>query len=719
MSQRRRWGILVCIVLLALLLRAWAVMRLPIDYDEPTYLQAAFDYARAIQAGDWDAVIDYAGNREHPALVKVLYGLVVLALGGDPSTLVAGLAGRALSAVLGTLAVLVLAVFDPLAGGLLAVHTLAVKYTSQVYLEALPHLASIVAVLAFSRIKAGRDRPTRGLGFWLSALALGVTAAGKFTYLPILFPLLYLAVWDKRLRWHDLLLYGLAAGAVFWLLDPTLWHDPVNRLADSLFFHVRYSQGPRVEVAGYPWYQPLYWISRSPPSEWHPEVFFYPGLDGLIFLLALPGLYWEWRERRWVVVWIVTSLLVLLLWPTKWPQYTLVVTPALCLAASSAARHLYRALREHDDYWQWVRQMIPTPPLAFWIAVGALGLLVAVIYTSTTLELTLGRIGWSALTTDNSLLPSETVYALATGPDEQMVLGTDRGAAFWLPPEATDLPDRWLVYTTENSGLPGNRVLAVARQGPAYWFGTEAGLARYDGATWQAFSAAQMGLSPAPIYALAVGSDGRLWVATGAGAAVYDSSAALTGTGQTWMPFTATNSGLGNSRVLSLAVDPRPEGDRVWFGTGAGVSRLDTATGDWLSFAGDFDPTWGGVPALLLDSAGRLWAGTLGGGLGVWAPQSGTSGATWQFYRTGNSDLPFNSVEALAEVEPGVLWVGTAPPTEVGGVLAEFNGETWKLYTPRNSGFSGAEPLAFARDARGRWWIGTRTAGVNIYQAER
>jgi hypothetical protein len=714
-SRRRRWGILVGIVLLAMLLRAWAVMRLPIDYDEPTYLEAAFDYAEAIRAGDWNAVIDYAGNREHPALVKVLYGLVELALGDDPGMLVAGLAGRALSALLGTLAVLVLAFFDPLAGGMLAVHTLAVKYTSQVYLEALPHLASVAAVLAFSRVKLGRDRPALGLGFWLSALALGVTAAAKFTYLPIVFPILYLAIWDKRLRWHDLVLYGLVAVAVFGLLNPTLWHDSFNRLADSLFFHVRYSQGPRVEVVGYPWYQPLYWISRSPPSEWHPDVFFYFGLDGVIFLLALPGLYWEWRERRWVVVWMVTSILVLLLWPTKWPQYTLVVTPALCLAASSAVRHLYCALRAQEEYWEWARQMIPTPPLTFWIAIGALGILIGAIYTSTTLELTLGRIGWSALTTENSLLPSDTVYAVAAGPEDNptggMVLGTDRGAAFWSPPEASDLPDRWLVYTAENSGLPGNRVLAVTRQGPVYWFGTEAGLARYDGTTWQAFSAAEMGLSPAPVYALAVGSDERLWVATGTGAAVYD--------GQTWTPFTATTSGLGVSRVLSLAIQPRPEGDQVWFGTGSGVSRLDTATGEWLSFAGEFDPGWGGVPALLLDSAGRLWAGTLGGGLGLWAPQGGTRGAAWQFYRTGNSDIPFNSVEALAEVEPGVLWVGTAPPTSVGGVLAEFDGETWKVYIPRNSGFSGAEPLAIAQDARGQWWIGTRTAGIDIYQANQ
>jgi hypothetical protein len=707
MNWRRRWGILVSIVLLALLLRGWAVMRLPTDFDEPTYLEAAFGYADALRSGDWKGVIDYGGNREHPALVKLVYGLVVLALGEEPGTLVAGLASRALSAVLGTLAVLILAILDPLAGGLLAVHTLAVKYTSQVYLEALPHMASIGAVLAFCRIRSGRDR-----WFWLSALALGVTAAGKLTYLPIVLPILYLAIWEKRLRWHDLLLFGAAAVAVFLLLDPTLWHEPVARLDDSLFFHLRYSQGADVQVAGYPWHRPLYWLSRSGPSVWHPEVFFYFALDGPIFFLALSGLYWEWRERRWVVVWIVTSVLVLLVWPTKWPQYTLVVTPALCLSASSAVRHLYRALRQHEDYWAWARQMIPVPPLAFWVVLAALGLLVVGIYTSTTLELTLGRIGWSSLRTETSLLPSDTVYALVPQPGDHgggMVLGTGRGAAVWSPADTTDLPDRWLVYTDENSGLPSDRVLALARDGGDLWFGTDAGLARLSAEQWQTFGADDLGLALAPVYALAMGSDGRLWAGTGQGAAVYD--------GLSWTQYTASSSGLGDNGVLSLAIQSRGsqegDGDWIWFGTRRGVSRLDTGNGEWMSFDSDFDPNWGGVPALLVGSEGKLWAGTIGGGLGLW------DGTSWRFYRTSTADIPFNTVEALAEVEPGVLWIGVAPPTEVGGEMAEFDGQAWKTYTPRNSGFSGAEPLAIAQDGEGRWWIGTRTAGVDIYQGER
>jgi hypothetical protein len=690
--------VLIAVVLVGALLRGWAVWRLPVDYDEPVYLEAGLDYAEALRTGDWNGVIDYAGNREHPALVKLLYGLAALIL-DRPSWTAALYASRILSAAFGTLAVFLLALADPLAGGLLAVHTLAVKYTAQAYLEALPHFASLGAVLALRRSARAYDR-----WFWLSALALGATAASKFTYLPVGCVILYLALWEKRFRWQ-MVPYLAFAGVAFWALNPTLWHDPVSRLADALFFHAHYSQSTHVQTSGYPWYQPFVWLSRSMPSVWHPEVIFYIGFDEPIFFLALVGLYWEWRERRWVVIWIATNLLFLLVWPTKWPQYGLVLVPALCLAAASPLTRFYRWFKEQETYWQWARQMLPRPPLAFWIISIGLVAALAVGYAAHTLQLTLNQLRWSHLTQD-AVLPGDTVYDILAGPDGQMILGTERGAAIWSPPAATDLPGTWIVFTAESSGLPHDRVLTVARDvDGALWFGTEAGLGRYDGGGWTTYRAKDMGLAQGRVHALEVGSDGRLWVGTGAGAAVFD--------GQVWTSFT-TASGLPGNVVMSLAIDSRPQGDRVWFGTQRGIGCLDTATGEWTSAAVE-DPglEWNSVADLLIDARGRLWAGTLGGGLGLW------DGDTWHFYRVSNSELPFNTVQAVFEAESGVLWVGTALPNDVGGVLVTYDGNKWTTYTPRNSGFSGAEPLTIAQDGERRVWIGTRTGGVDIYQPHR
>jgi hypothetical protein len=76
-------------------------------------------------------------------------------------------------------------------------------------------------------------------------------------------------------------------------------------------------------------------------------------------------------------------------------------------------------------------------------------------------------------------------------------------------------------------------------------------------------------------------------------------------------------------------------------------------------------------------------------------------------------------VHAIAEVSPGHFWVGTGLPTMAGGRLSEFDGQTWTELSARNSGFSGAEPLAIAVDESGRRWVATRTAGLDMYESER
>jgi hypothetical protein len=695
----KRWWtrgrIIAAVVLLAALLRAWAAWQLPVDYDEPVYLKAGFDYAHAIRAGDWDAVIDYAGNREHPPLVKLLYGGVALALGDNATWDDTLLLSRLISALFGTLTVFVVALFDPLAGGMLAVHTLAVKYTSQAYLEALPLFAAVGAVLALRKGK-GRDR-----WFWLSAAALGLTAAGKLSYFPIVFVVLYIGLWERRPRWYDLIPYFAVAGAVFLLLNPTLWREPLPRLMESLALHSQYARSAHVEQIGYPWFQPIIWVAFSVP--WHPEVFFYGGFDGLIFLFALGGVWRQWRERRWAMVWIFTSVIALLLWPTKWPQYALVVVPALCLVAAPTVAGVYRWIAEQETYWEWLREMVPKPPRIFWVIIGLLLAGVTGGYVVTRIEVMREQRLWAHCNAANTPLPSNTVYDIAAGADGRLLLGTAGGAVVWKPPDNPAGPDFWQVFNVDNSSLPDSDVLAVAEDASgAMWFGTKAGLVRYADGAWTTFRASDMGLQSERIHALATGDDGRVWVGRDAGAVVFD--------GKAWTAF-PPESGLGDSLVLAIAVEPG--GGAVWFGAGAGLSRLHPSTGQWSRFDGVNSPLGvGGVADIMVDSKGQVWAATLGGGLAVW------DGQAWRSYTVSNAPLPSNTVQQVFEDSAGTLWVGTSWPTDYGGALVSFDGRDWKRYIPGRSGFTGAEALAIAQDSLGRIWIGTWSAGVDIYQPQ-
>jgi sugar lactone lactonase YvrE len=683
--------ILIALVL-ATFLRAWAVSLLPQDFDEPVYLQVGFDYAGQIREGKFNAVIDYPQVTEHPAFVKLLYAGSVLVLGKADSWTNAFYLSRAVSAVFGVLAVAFVAIaVDPLAGTMLAVHTLAVKYTSQVYLEAVPFAMTIAAVLAFLRID--RSRPGRWL--WLSAFVLGMAAASKYSYIPVtVLVLAYLALFEKKLRWYWLAAYAAFAVGTFLVLDVSLWHDPISRLIQSISFHVQYSQGAHVQEAGYPWYQPLIWIFTSAPAGWHPNVFFYFGFDGLIAILAVAGIPREWKNRRWLVVWFVFGLLFLLLWPTKWPQYALILTPALCIMGAETLHRIWNWLREQDTYWDYLRNLLPAPTKWFWWSVSAFVLFIAAIYLSSAIILAVGRIGWSHMTSQNTFLPSNTVNDLLPLNNGQMLIATDRGAAMYSRSQSTDQSGQWILYDHRNSGLPNDQVLALAIDEKGnFWFATAAGVSRTtDFASWTSYSGVDLGLPGDEADALAAASDGRVYAGTLNGAAVWD------GTG--WTPIPQVR---GNA-VFALAVS----NETVWLGTSRGAGRLDFASGAWT-----FYPTPNAVKHILVDSSGNVWAATAGNGLAKLVNGS------WQYLTSANSGLPLNVVNWVEEVEPGKLWVGTSLSTNVGGEVAVFDGKNWLPFTTENSGASGAEPLVIVRTTENQVWIGTASRGLDIYNLGR
>jgi hypothetical protein len=365
MSPALRVGLVLAVVFVALVLRVRAVQFLPVDFDEDNYLRAGQQYRAAILSGDWREAFSRTELSEHPVLGKVIYGAVLAAFPPardiparqlssppadnlpEPQLTIA----RTTVATFGVLTVGALALIDPLAGGLLAISTLNVRYSSEVMLEGFGGFFSLLAVLAY--IRSRRD------GRWaaISAIALGLTAATKYVYAVAGFAIAI----DWVLSWHatrrtaasrargreslrPLVAWGVLAACVFVAVDFYLWPDPVGRLAATLGYHEAYARGDSVRAAGYPMWQPLVWLSQSVPTP--PEVFLVRA-DPLIALLAVVGLPLAWRRHRVAALWLLVGLAFLLVWPTKWPQYANVVTAPLALAAAAGIRSLWAFLRAH------------------------------------------------------------------------------------------------------------------------------------------------------------------------------------------------------------------------------------------------------------------------------------------------------------------------------------------------------------------------------------
>ena len=171
--------IIILVAALALSIHVRAVMLLPEDYDEDVYLAAGQRYATAIRGGDIQTIINYAFNFEHPTLTKLIYGLVILPLPEtpflhewvsaenpqlplpEPCFTIARLS----SASIGTPEVFFLTILNPLAGFVLTFSTWQTKYTSQIMLEPLPALTSLLLVLSYiqARCQNGIKR-----GIWNS-----------------------------------------------------------------------------------------------------------------------------------------------------------------------------------------------------------------------------------------------------------------------------------------------------------------------------------------------------------------------------------------------------------------------------------------------------------------------------------------------------------------------------------------------------------------------
>jgi ABC-type sugar transport system permease subunit len=356
----------------AWILRWRAITTLSIDYDEDDYIRAGQQYASLIRSGDWAGFLQTNYRPEHPPLAKMIYGVSLLTTpekpllpdldsSADPNKYIPRTllrAGRTASGVFGTLEVFILALVDPLAGLFLSLHTTTIKYTTEAMLEAVPAFTSLAAVVCFALAKRKRSKGSlfKGFNAWLvfSAVFLGLTAASKYIYCVVGFAIL--VDWfissrddeDLKRFFPQALLWGAIALAVFFVADPYLWPDPIGRLKYSVLFNAGYSTGTHVQQAGFPVWQPLVWMSKSVPWQGDRPAFVV-ALDALIFFLAAFGLSRLWRKERLYVLWLGIAVLFLLVWPTKWPQYILILSAPLGLAAAEGVMAL--VVQPLRDWW--------------------------------------------------------------------------------------------------------------------------------------------------------------------------------------------------------------------------------------------------------------------------------------------------------------------------------------------------------------------------------
>jgi len=164
---------------------------------------------------------------------------------------------------------------------------------------------------------------------------------------------------------------------------------------------------------------------------------------------------------------------------------------------------------------------------------------------------------------------------------------------------------RWENFTTAN-GMPDDKVFCVAVDGARVWAGTEDGLVLIENGKVARVYKPEDGLVHRAVMGLAVDKrTGDLWIGTFGGLSQFS--------GGRFKNYTNLTSGLLNDIIYGVAV----QDDWVWVATTAGLSRLDTATGEWRNwseFNAPFHEPWsyGIAPA---PDIGKVYFAVWGGGM--------------------------------------------------------------------------------------------------------
>lgn len=320
--------------------------------------------------------------------------------------------------------------------------------------------------------------------------------------------------------------------------------------------------------------------------------------------------------------------------------------------------------------------------------------------------------------------------------------GTKGGGAIrWDPSNGT-----FTQFLYPQDGLPGNDVRDIAVDGQGgLWFATNHGLGYLaaDGMTWTTYSRAttQGRLPSDDVKAVAIAPDGSVWVATaqywdeasqgwtGGGIARFD--------GTYWRvfvygydPMTKRFTGLPSNNASDLAVEPGT--GRIWatfIPQYIWIPPADQHPGQWVlditsGGAAVFDgsnwtiyqrqasnpaslPSHNTIMAVAIDSEGRKWFATWGGGLNV---LYGSSGA--KFTQTTDG-LPSNYLYTVAAGPDGRIWVGLgdgAGGQGRGAAVLDYattinypSDDTWTRYTT-DDGLAGSEVQAILPEDSAIWF---------------
>jgi ligand-binding sensor domain-containing protein/signal transduction histidine kinase len=262
-------------------------------------------------------------------------------------------------------------------------------------------------------------------------------------------------------------------------------------------------------------------------------------------------------------------------------------------------------------------------------------------------------------------------------------------------------------------GLSQESVLAILQDHDGYmWFGTQAGLNRFDGYRNQVFrNDPNDPTSLADNYVQAAYEDGRnrLWFGTRGGLARFDP---LTRKFVRLTLVAGTERNARNSAVTAIVGDGAAG---LWVGTSDGIVHVDLDTGRIRTLRHDGQDPGSlrddRVTALALDPRGGLWIGT-----GVGLDHLPAGAARFEHFdidpagnANGNGNGKRNAVAALSMGPRDTLWIGTDAGLEAWRI---GQGPPQRHHLGADEGMNDGRVQSLYHDQGNTLWVGTELDGL-------
>lgn len=248
-------------------------------------------------------------------------------------------------------------------------------------------------------------------------------------------------------------------------------------------------------------------------------------------------------------------------------------------------------------------------------------------------------------------------------------------------------------WVMEN-GLPQNTVQALLQTRDGFiWLGTEVGLVRFDGNSFEVFDRNSIPALPgSDIRCLLETRDGALWIGTSDGLARWKNGNVTAFT---------TKDGLPGNDIKALSMTPD---GAVGVGTDGGDAEVHGDKAKQVETVAYVNPAPNHVDSVFL--AGGEWANATTTLLTI------GHGTKKEAQFAIGRELPGNKIQKLLADREGALWIGTN-----GGLARWAEGKLQRL--PITDPLATASVLTLMEDREGNLWVGTETNGLHILRDQR